>query len=80
MHSAPQRFSQLVVFDFFAKPILLALNYLMSQQLFCYFSENQICQRTEMFQLKVRKNLTEKKSEKKNFQTDKGNQHFRYIT
>ena len=37
MHSAPQRFSQLVVFDFFAKPILLALNYLMSQQLFCYF-------------------------------------------
>lgn len=34
MHSAPQRFSQLVVFDSFAKPILLALNYLMSQQLF----------------------------------------------
>lgn len=44
------------------------------------FSENQICQRTKMFQLKVRKHLAEKKSEKKYSQTDKGNQHFRYIT
>lgn len=76
MHSALKDFLSLLYLTLLLNLILLALHYLMSHNYSMLFSENQICQRTEMFQLKVRKHPAEKNQKKKYLQTGQGKSTF----